>query len=98
MNLPLEIRPAALAEFEQAIAWYETQSPGLGGLFALEIEDLMETISTHPKRFPKVLGETRQALATKFPYCIYYQVTSDLVVVLAVFHSSRDPSTWKKRK
>lgn len=49
--------------------------------------------ATHPRRFRKVLGETRQALAAKFPYCIYYQVLSDLVVVLAVFHSSRGPST-----
>lgn len=38
MSLPVIFRPAALAEFEEAVAWYEAQRAGLGEDFKLEVK------------------------------------------------------------
>jgi len=32
-----------------------------------------------------------------FPYGVYYLAEPDRIVVLAVYHSSRDPRGWQRR-
>lgn len=97
MSLPLVFRSAAQTEFDEAAAWYEGQKPGLGNDFVAEVQQVLGTIANHPPRYPVVLGDVREALVPRFPYCVYYRVKTDHVVVLAVFHTSRDPSIWQGR-
>ena len=98
MNLPVILRPKALTEFEEAAVWYEQQRPGLGIQFVGEVERILELIAEQPDRYPIVFGTIREALVSRFPYCVYYRVRPDQVKVLAVFHTSRDPSTWQRRR
>ncbi len=48
-------------------------------------------------RYPEAMAGVREAPVAGWPYCIYYQVHSDHVMVLAVFDTSRDPSVWQSR-
>jgi toxin ParE1/3/4 len=57
------------------------------------LEEIGETPDRHPENWPGV----REALVNKWPYCIDYQVHDDHVMVIAVFHTSRDPQTWQRR-
>jgi plasmid stabilization system protein ParE len=98
MSLPLVFRPAAQAEFDEAAAWYEAQRPGLGDDFVAEVQHVLDTIAQHPERYPIVEGDVREALVSRFPYCIYYRAKPDRIVVIAVFHTARDPSVWQGRK
>lgn len=98
MSLPLVFRPAAQAEFDDAAAWYESQQPGLGGDFVAEVQRVLHTIAGQPDRYPVVSGDVREVPVSRFPYCVYYRVKPDRVVVIAVFHTSRDPSVWQGRK
>lgn len=98
MTLPMVFRPVAQAEFDAAAAWYEGQQPGLGNDFVAEVQQVFDTIANHPERYPIADGDVREALVSRFPYCIYYRVKPDRVVVIAVFHTSRDPSIWQGRK
>jgi plasmid stabilization system protein ParE len=97
MSLPVVLRPAADQEFEDAAQWYESQRAGLGGDFAAEVRQVFDTISNYPERFPLADGDIREAPVARFPYCVYYRVRSTHVVVIAVFHTSRDPSIWQGR-
>jgi toxin ParE1/3/4 len=98
MTLPLVFRPVAQAEFVAATAWYEDQRPGLGGDFVAEVQQVLETIANHPERYSVADGDVREALVSRFPYCVYFRVKPDWIVVIAVFHTSRDPSLWQVRK
>jgi hypothetical protein len=98
MTLPLVFRPVAQAEFVAATAWYEDQRPGLGGDFVAEVQQVFETIANHPQQYPVADGDVREALVSRFPYCVYFRVKPDWIVVIAVFHTSRDPSVWQVRK
>jgi len=98
MSLPPVFRPAAQAEFDEAAAWYEGQRPGLGADFVAEVQKVPDTISQHPDRYPVAEGDVREAAVCRFPYCVYDRVKPDRVVVIAVFHTSRDPSEWQGRK
>ena len=49
-----------------------------------------------PSAFPRVRGETRRAVLTRFPYALYFRVTDESIVVLAV-HGRQNPSRWRRR-
>jgi plasmid stabilization system protein ParE len=50
-----------------------------------------------PERFPVMLGDVRCMRVRRFPYSLFFRVRGDQVVVLAVFHARRDPTTWRER-
>jgi plasmid stabilization system protein ParE len=43
------------------------------------------------------LRDIREAIVRRFPYCVYFRVRHGRLIVLSVFHTSRDPSTWQSR-
>lgn len=98
MSLPVVIRPAARAEFDEAADWYEGQQPGLGADFVAEVQQVLDAIAAHPERFAIAAGDVREAAVSRFPYCVYYRVRADRVAVIAVFHTSRDPAIWQGRR
>src|SRR5437764_13355782 len=97
MSLPLVFRPVAQTEFDGAAAWYEGQRPGLGSDFVAEVQKVFDTIANQPDRYPIASGDVREAPVSRFPYCVYYRVKPSRLVVIAVFHTSRDPSVWQGR-
>jgi hypothetical protein len=48
--LRVVFRAAAKAEYEQAAAWYEKQSPGLGEEFLREMDDVISSAAEYPAR------------------------------------------------
>jgi plasmid stabilization system protein ParE len=97
MSLPLVFRRIAQAEFDAAAAWYEGQQPGLSDDFIAEVTQVLDIIAGQPDRYPIAAGDVREAPVSRFPYCVYYRVKPNRVVVVAVFHLSRDPSLWQGR-
>jgi plasmid stabilization system protein ParE len=97
MRLPLIIRPTAQAELAEAAAWYDGQRPGLGSDLVDAVQQVLDTIANQPKRYPVATRNIREAPVSRFPYCIYYRLKQDRVVVIAVYHTSRDPSGWQGR-
>jgi len=96
MSLPVVLGREAEAEFDEAVDWYERQA-GLGAKFVAAVRGVLTRITEMPELHPKVHGEIRCAIVTRFPYGIYYRVWTDRVEVVAVFHGRRDPSVWRKR-
>ncbi|MCC7422044.1 MAG: type II toxin-antitoxin system RelE/ParE family toxin [Planctomycetaceae bacterium] len=97
MTSPVIFRRVARAEFNDAADWYEQRRRGLGAAFTAAVEDVLERIADQPRLFPKVYKDARLALVSGYPYCVYYLEEPEQVVILAVFHTSRDPSVWQSR-
>ena len=92
-------RLAAGRDVAEARRWYEAQRPGLGGEFGQAVRAVEELVATYPNAFPKVYGEIRRALVTRFPYAIYYhRLEPDVVEILSCFHTSRRPGAWRERE
>jgi toxin ParE1/3/4 len=91
MRLPIVFRRIASREFDNAIAWYEREQPGLGGQFKAEIDSYLEKVSRSPLLFRRIRGDARRAVVRRFPYCIYFLPEPQRVVILAVWHAKRDP-------
>ena len=97
MSLTVIFRAVAEAEYVGAIAYYEAQQPGLGPDFEAEVLAVLDTVANQPDRYPIAYRDTREAPVGRFPYCVYYRVRADRLIVLAVFHQSRDPAEWQSR-
>ena len=95
--LPVIYRSVARIEFDGSIDWYEAQRSGLGDEFESEIQKAIADIASYPKRYPIVERDVRQAPVDRFPFCIYYRIRSGRIVVISVFHQSRDPSERRGR-
>ena len=93
------LRRVAAQEFDDSIAWYESQRKGLGHEFRAAIEAYFHRIEENPERFPKVRGEVRRAVVLRrFPFVIHFLIEAERIVVLSVFHTSREPEQLKYRK
>ncbi|MBU6410635.1 MAG: type II toxin-antitoxin system RelE/ParE family toxin [Verrucomicrobia bacterium] len=98
MNRRFVLRRVAEQEFEHSIAWYENQRKSLGQKFRSTIEDYFQQIADHPEWFTKVRGEVRRAVVRRFPFVIHFLVEKEGIVILSVFHTSRDPEQLKYRR
>jgi plasmid stabilization system protein ParE len=97
MSRALVLRRIAAEEFDDSIAWYDRQRAGLGREFRATVEDHLRQITDNPERFPRVRRNVRRAVVRRFPFVIHFLVDADQVVVLSVFHTSRDPGRLKSR-
>lgn len=97
MSTHLILEPEAEADIAHAYAWYEAQRPGLGDDFMLCIEAAIEAIADRPASFPMIRGATRRALVRRFPYLVLFAELPDVITVVGVFHTSRNPKRWAPR-
>jgi plasmid stabilization system protein ParE len=97
MSLPVVLRAEAETEFDEAFDFYDGRQAGLGTDFAAEVQKVFDRLSANPLIHQVVFADIRKAVVKRFPYCIYYRAHADRVEVIAVFHTSRDPSIWQGR-
>ena len=95
--LPLAFLDAARAEFDEAVDWYEDQKECLGAEFVAQVDEVFGLIAVLPKVHPIVYRDVRRAVVKKFPYVVHYLVEDQRLLIVSVFHTSRDPSIWKAR-
>ncbi len=97
MRLPVVFRRAARVDFDDAADWYQQRRAGLGAAFTAAIQRILHQIAAQPDFYPQVYQDVREALVSGYPYCVYYREEPGQVVVLSVFHTSRNPSIWQGR-
>jgi plasmid stabilization system protein ParE len=97
VSLPIVLRAEAQAEFDEAFDWYDAQRIGLGPEFAAEIQKVFDVIAVNPLIHRVVFADVRKSVVRRFPFCIFDRPHANRVEVLAVFHTSRDPTTWQSR-
>ena len=98
MSHSLVFRQQARREFDAAGDWYKRERTGLGEAYLTEVEQVLRIIAINPALFPEVFSGVRQEVVKRFPYCLYYRSRGETIVVLAVFHSARNPTAWQTRK
>lgn len=97
------VRPEAESDLDEAFAWYEDRSTGLGEQFLAAVEAAIDAVRTTPQRFPGVHEEPdlsiRRALIRRFPYGVYFIWDEERGVtsVIACMHAARDPRRWLER-
>ena len=94
MAYRLKFAGRAVREIGEAFDWYEEQCEGLGSEFELAFELQLKRLEQVPLLYPEIVPGVRRTLLPRFPYGVFHAVKNDLVHVLAVIHSARNPRRW----
>lgn len=98
MKYKLEMRPAAREEFDDAADWYLSEDASLRDSFVKAVDEKLASITHQPELYSLVYGtKIRKAVVNKFPYSVYFSIESNLVIIHAIFHNSRNPMIWHGR-
>jgi toxin ParE1/3/4 len=97
VNRTIAFRRVAEAEYLRATVYYENERPGLGAEFQSEVQATLQKVLAHPDRYPIAARDIRVLPTDRFPYSVYYRVRGTRIVVISVFHESRDPAEWQSR-
>lgn len=82
----------------EAYVWYEQQRTGLGEEFLESTDKARHAIILHPQAYSvRHKKKVRSFIVDRFPFLILYVLEKKEVNVVAVFNTSRDLQTWKKR-
>lgn len=88
----------AVSEITESCAYYNKNSPGLGLAFEEEVFQLFGKIKDNPFLFPVKFAHIHEAVVTRFPFVVTYEVLGKQIIVSAVFHTKRNPDKKIKRK
>lgn len=96
MKLPVILDLAADDEFSCAAQWFHDQAR-LGDAFIDDVHLALERISEFPFRHAILERDVRVIHIRRFRFNVYFVAKDDHIQVLAILHSSRDPSVWRSR-
>ena len=87
----------AQRELDEAVEYYNAESPGLGDQFLLEVLSALERIRQYPSAWHPFTQNTRRCQTRRFPYGVVYQILQSEILIVAVAHLHREPGYWQNR-
>ena len=99
MSFGLIIEADVREEMRQAGDWYEARETGVGGRFAVVLDECLQKIISDPFRYPKAGPTTHKAKIVGWPYSIYFTVLEQqrLVNIVAVWQGNQAPAKLRRR-
>lgn len=88
---------AARTEISEAVAFYNSRSPGLGDELASEIHAAVSKIIDNTDAGFTVRPSIRRHLLVRFPYSVLYSADEERLRVLALMHHRRRFGYWEDR-
>lgn len=87
----------ALAEICEAAEFYDNRVSGLGADFLNEVDAAIERILNFPEAWGPLGEKYRRCHLRRFPYSVIYSIKNDEeILVVSVFHQSREPRSWRE--
>jgi len=93
----LRITRAAEQDLLDGSAFYEIQQPGIGAYFLDSLTADIDSLALYAGIHTKPHGRFHRALAKRFPFAIYYEITGDEATVVAVLDCRRNPASITQR-
>ncbi|HET9136279.1 MAG TPA: type II toxin-antitoxin system RelE/ParE family toxin [Candidatus Kapabacteria bacterium] len=94
----LHIDPAAEEDITEAAEWYALQSQSAARQFLDEIYQVIDILFEYPLIYPKQGKTLHKATVLRFPFCIFYYILAERIIVVACLHNSRDMNTILKAR
>ncbi|TSA31332.1 MAG: type II toxin-antitoxin system RelE/ParE family toxin [Verrucomicrobiaceae bacterium] len=87
----------ALSEIAEAAEYYEGRVRGLGGDFVDEVDAAISRIRQFPDAWGSLSENYRHCSLRRFPFAIIYtRDGAGEILVVSIFHKSREPLSWKR--
>lgn len=84
-------------EFEEQVAYFDEQVPGLGDKLIQDVEAAVRAIREYPESGSPLSRNVRKKVLGAFPFNTFYVAGSAEIVVVAVAAHRRRPRYWRSR-
>ncbi|MBL4653579.1 MAG: type II toxin-antitoxin system RelE/ParE family toxin [Flavobacteriales bacterium] len=84
-------------DIDKATEWYVNIRKPLAKRFLAELFATKKYIHKNPNKLETKYKNVRVAFMRKFPYGLHYTFENKTVTILAVFHTSENPTNWRNR-
>ena len=89
----------ALSDIEASMKWYDMQSTGLGIRIGKQVRLQINSLKINLEAYSVRYLNVRCMLIKKFSFLVHFTIAENNTLhVLAVFHTSRHPMIWTKRR
>ena len=95
MKSKLKLSEPALADIKAILSFYAADGQDLRKEFMFDFRDAANSIQSFPEAWPEMDG-IRRKLMGRFPYAVLFSIEDGYISLLRVFHTSRQPGSWKK--
>ena len=93
----LKLHPKAEEDLKNALNYYYSIDHKLETVFINLLDSTFNKIIKFPKIYPYETPTAQKYVMNKFPYIILYEQYKDIIMILAIFHTKRDPKNLKDR-
>ncbi len=97
MAFKIIIKPIVFIDAEEAVIYYEKKSKGLGKRFYNNFLIAVNDIQLKPFTYSYIKKPMKKHLIKKFPYKVFYKVTSDTIFIIGIAHTKRSNALVKRR-
>lgn len=94
----LKLHPKAEDDLKSALDYYNSIDHKLQTKFINTLDAAFNKIKIFPNIYPYETQTAQKYIMDKFPYIIIYEQYENLLMILAIFHTKRDPKNWEERK
>jgi plasmid stabilization system protein ParE len=99
MTFQVVVEAEARHDWDAGAGWYEERESGVGLRFNSVVRTFLQALVQNPERFPLVGRFVRKAKVLGWPYSVYFTINTEAreVVVIAIWHGSRNPAELRRR-
>lgn len=97
MEEKFQFDTGAQKDIQEAFEWHESQSSGRGEEFLKSLKYKLNQIEKKPESISADTNGVRRRSLKGFPYFIFYTIASPFILIIAVWHFSRDRFGWQNR-
>lgn len=90
MSYKILIVDEAKLDFREALNYYKDINPKLARRFNQSFKESLKTLKNNPELFQIRFDDVRIKILKTFPYLIHFTIYGNLIIIKAIFHSSRN--------
>lgn len=94
----LRIRSLARQDIQQIVDYDDNISKKIADAFLDDLYSDLDFLKQYPMACQIKYRQTRVKYMNIFPFGVHYQINENKVDILAVLHTSQNPSVWKLRQ
>ena len=87
----IKLLPEAENDLYEALDYYKEIDISLKNNFINDLDNTFDKILKFPNLYPFETKTSQKILMNKFPYIILYEKYNEIIMILAIFHTKRDP-------
>ena len=95
--MTIRLHPLAEEDLEKALNHYFEIDEALELKFLQYLELTFNKILQSPQMYPFENNFVQKVIVEKFPYIVLYESYEDIVMILAIFHTKRNPKILTDR-